>query len=96
MSNNYTFIEVCSGAGGLSKGFIDNGFHPLLLNDTDKYCVETLKLNHPETKIFKGSMLDINLDEYKNTNVDVLLKYSKINSRHFNLRLSNFSSSSWM
>jgi len=35
-----TFIEVCSGAGGLSKGFIDCGFEALLLNDTDKYCVE--------------------------------------------------------
>jgi len=25
-----TFIEVCAGAGGLSKGFMDNGFVPLL------------------------------------------------------------------
>ena len=34
-----TFIEVCAGAGGLSKGFIDCGFEPLLLNDTNKYCI---------------------------------------------------------
>ena len=27
-----TFIEVCAGAGGLSKGFIDAGFNALLLN----------------------------------------------------------------
>jgi hypothetical protein len=26
-----TFIEVCAGAGGLSKGFIDCGFQALLL-----------------------------------------------------------------
>tara|TARA_R110002074_G_scaffold399284_1_gene592210 strand:+ start:1235 stop:2248 length:1014 start_codon:yes stop_codon:yes gene_type:complete len=72
-NNKYNFIEVCAGAGGLSKGFIDAGFHPILLNDTDKYCIETLKLNHPETNIFKGSMVDIDLDEYKKINVDILM-----------------------
>ena len=36
----YTFIEVCAGAGGLSKGFIDNGFNPLLLNDNNKVCLK--------------------------------------------------------
>ena len=69
----YTFIEVCAGAGGLSKGFIDNGFHPILLNDTDKYCIETLKLNHPKVNVFEGSMVDIDLDDYKNLDVDVLM-----------------------
>ena len=70
---NYTFIEVCAGDGGLSKGFIDSGFNSILLNDTNKYCIETLKLNHPKIKLFKGSMLDINLDEYKKLNIDVLM-----------------------
>lgn len=41
-----TFIEVCSGAGGLSTGFIEAGFEPLLLCDTDKDCCQTLKKNH--------------------------------------------------
>jgi len=71
--NKFKFIEVCSGAGGLSKGFMDLGFDALLLNDNDKFCVETLKLNHPSTEIFKGSMMDINLDKYKKMNVDVLM-----------------------
>lgn len=69
----YNFIEVCSGAGGLSTGFIDEGFTPVLLNDNDKYCIETLKINHPSTKIFHGSMTDINLDEYKDLDIDVLM-----------------------
>ena len=72
-ATKYTFIEVCAGAGGLSKGFIDSGFHPILLNDVDKYCIETLKINHPNTNIFKGSMTDINLEKYKKLNVDVLM-----------------------
>ena len=68
-----TFIEVCAGAGGLSKGFIDAGFNALLLNDTDKYCVETLKINHPGTNVIKGSMIDLDLEKYKDINIDVLM-----------------------
>jgi len=30
------FIEVCSGAGGLSSGFINKGFNPIMLNEMDK------------------------------------------------------------
>lgn len=85
ISNNYmnkkketydkqlTFIEVCAGAGGLSKGFIDSGFKALLLNDIDKYCVETLKMNHPEINIIKGSMTDLDLEKYKDIKIDVLM-----------------------
>ena len=69
----HTFIEVCAGAGGLSKGFIDAGFHALLLNDTDKYCIETLKANHPTTNVIKGSMVDLDLEQYKDKQIDVLM-----------------------
>ena len=72
-SDAITFIEVCSGAGGLSKGFIDSGFKPLLLNDTNKYCVETLKMNHPEANIIRGSMVDLDLEKYKDKKIDVLM-----------------------
>lgn len=67
------FIEVCAGCGGLSKGFIDSGFHPLLLNDNDKVCLETLKLNHPNANIFKGSMLEIDLKKYQKMDLDLLM-----------------------
>lgn len=70
-SKLFTFIEVCSGAGGLSQGFINNGFKPLLLNDIDKYCVETLKLNHPTIPIIKDSMVNIDCSKYKD--VDILM-----------------------
>lgn len=71
--SDLNFIEVCAGAGGLSKGFMDLGFNPVLLNDNDKYCVDTLKLNHPTATVFKGSMVDIDLDHYKDTSIDVLM-----------------------
>ena len=72
-NTQYTFIEVCSGAGGLSKGFIDEGFKPLLLNDNNKYCIETLRLNHPDVNIEKCSMVDLDLEKYKEKNIDVLM-----------------------
>jgi DNA (cytosine-5)-methyltransferase 1 len=70
--NKYTFIELCSGCGGLSTGFINKGFIPKLLNDNDKYCCETLKLNHGnDCKIICDSMVNINYDEYKN--IDIIM-----------------------
>lgn len=73
LSKRSTFIEVCSGAGGLSTGFIKAGAIPLLLNDTDKYCVQTLKATHPQIPVKEGSMVDIDLTQYKNLNVDILM-----------------------
>lgn len=65
------FIEVCSGAGGLSKGFINHNFNPLLLNDFDKICCKTLKANHNNVNIFNGSFTDIDFSKYKN--IDLLM-----------------------
>lgn len=59
-----TFIEVCAGAGGLSTGFIKMGWKPLLLNDMDKDCCETLRLNHKQVRVECCSMDEIDLSEY--------------------------------
>ncbi len=66
------FIEVCSGGGGLGLGFILAGFKPILMNDNDKCCVKTLRLNHPDVEIFEGNMMDIDLKKYKDKNIDLL------------------------
>jgi DNA (cytosine-5)-methyltransferase 1 len=67
-----TFIEVCAGAGGLGTGFIEAGYRPLLLNDIDAKCCETLRINHPGIPVLCQDMTSIHLDEY-NGNVDVLM-----------------------
>lgn len=67
-----TFIEVCAGAGGLSKGFIDKGFEPVLLNDVDKTCCATLKENHPDVEILCESMENLDCKKYKNK-IDALI-----------------------
>lgn len=58
------FIEVCSGAGGLSSGLIKAGFTPLLLNDFDSKCCKTLSLNHPNANIKCCKMDELEVDEY--------------------------------
>ena len=62
-----TFIEVCAGAGGLSCGLIKAGFKPLLLNDMDKNCCSTLRVNHPELsdeQVRCCSLKDLDLSAY--------------------------------
>ena len=59
-----TFIEVCAGGGGLSSGLIKAGFMPLLLNDNDKNCCETLKLNHKDANVICCSMDDLDISKY--------------------------------
>lgn len=66
-----TFIEVCSGCGGLSSGFMKAGFQPLLLNEIQNTFCKTLRKNHPDVNIVEGSMLDLDLKEYKGK-VDIL------------------------
>lgn len=71
MSEQPTFIEVCAGCGGLSSGFIEAGFKPLLINEIDKTFCKTLRKNHPGANVVEGSMVDLDLKLYKGV-VDVL------------------------
>ena len=41
-----TCIDLFAGAGGTALGFHNAGFHHTLLNEYDKYAVETLRLNN--------------------------------------------------
>jgi len=70
-TNQLTFIEVCAGCGGLSSGFIEAGFKPLLINEINKTFCKTLKTNHPGVNVVDGSMVDLDLKLYKGR-VDVL------------------------
>ncbi len=66
------FIEVCAGCGGLSSGFMKAGWEPLYLCDFDKWCVESLKLNHPNTPAEKKDMRELDVTQYKGQ-VDCLM-----------------------
>jgi DNA (cytosine-5)-methyltransferase 1 len=67
----YNFIEVCSGAGGLSTGLIEAGLIPLALIEINKDCCKTLAINHKGVNIINKSMTDIKYDKFINK-VDLL------------------------
>jgi DNA (cytosine-5)-methyltransferase 1 len=72
MSPPPSFIEVCAGCGGLSTGFMEAGFTPILLNELVGTFCETLKRNHPGVPVKNGDMKGLNLTEFKRK-VDVLM-----------------------
>lgn len=70
--NGFKFIEVCAGAGGLSSGFMEAGFTPLMLNEVDKGFCETLRTNHPGVSVVCKDMRELHLTEYRGQ-VDILM-----------------------
>jgi DNA (cytosine-5)-methyltransferase 1 len=54
-----TFIELCSGCGGLSSGLVKAGLVPLMLNEIEPSAAETLKHNHPGVNVIVGDFRDI-------------------------------------
>lgn len=43
-----TLVDFFCGAGGLSLGFLQQGFNVKLANDIEDVCIQTYKYNHPE------------------------------------------------
>ena len=43
---SYNFIDLFAGCGGMSEGFLMNGFHLLAANEIDKNIILTNKYNH--------------------------------------------------
>lgn len=66
------FAEVCAGCGGLSAGFIEAGFEPLIINEIDPVCCRTLRANHPAhaSRVKNCSMVDLSLS---GQDVDLLM-----------------------
>ena len=65
-----TFIDLFAGAGGLSEGFYQENFRPLVHVEIDKYACETLKermrfYNYNEDivnqSVLHGDMTDVNI-----------------------------------
>ncbi|MDJ1152752.1 MULTISPECIES: DNA cytosine methyltransferase [Macrococcoides] len=61
-NNNYTFIDLFCGAGGMSYGLTLAGFTPVLSNDIDKDALRTYLFNHPEmggNSVYHGDVTEV-------------------------------------
>lgn len=55
-----TVIDMFSGCGGLSRGFMDAGYEVLLGVDNEAIALKTFKENHGEAQILQGDLFDFN------------------------------------
>jgi len=55
-SHDLSFIDLFCGAGGLSEGLAEAGFHGLFSNEIDSTYAQTYQQNHPNTKVAIGDI----------------------------------------
>ncbi|MFD3623675.1 DNA cytosine methyltransferase [Streptomyces sp. NPDC058698] len=68
-----TFVDVCSGAGGLALGLEQAGFEPRLLLDDDELAVSTLRANRPHWNVLHTDLMDFDPAEHPaSQDVDLL------------------------
>ncbi|MFF7183786.1 DNA cytosine methyltransferase [Streptomyces sp. NPDC008222] len=71
--NGLTFVDVCSGAGGLALGLERAGFEPRLLLDEDTDACRTLRANRPRWNVLQTDLLDLDPSEHPESyDVDLL------------------------
>jgi DNA (cytosine-5)-methyltransferase 1 len=70
MTDCYTSIEFCAGAGGQALGLELAGFRHRLLVDNDPDCVRTLRLNRPEWAVEHSDIRNVSAASFRN--VDLL------------------------
>ena len=73
-----TLIDFFCGAGGLSLGFIQEGFNVKLASDIEPVCIQTYKYNHPDipsSKLIKEDIRDFinDVDEYIDKTIDIIV-----------------------
>jgi DNA (cytosine-5)-methyltransferase 1 len=76
---NLTFVDLFAGAGGMSEGFLSEGFKLIAANEIEKNYFETYKQNHLEYD--KGDNLilgDITLQEVKEQIISIAGREKKI------------------
>jgi len=59
-----TFVDVCSGAGGLALGLERAGFEPTLLLDEDADACRTVRANRPHWNVLHTDLLDFDPAEH--------------------------------
>jgi DNA (cytosine-5)-methyltransferase 1 len=63
MRNDRTVVDLFCGAGGLSEGFRQAGFHVVAGSDYDRAAGLTFAATHPEATFFGGRIQDLAVDD---------------------------------
>ena len=71
-SSKFTFIDIFSGAGGLSQGLIEAGLTPELCIDGNIDSCQTLRKNHPNIPVIHTKVEKFDFSKFRNQ-VDVLV-----------------------
>ena len=76
--NKPKIVDFFCGAGGLSLGFIREGFSIDLANDYEDVCIETYRYNHPEIsseRVILGDIRDLvnDINSYIKDDIDVVV-----------------------
>ena len=71
IEKSLTVIDLFAGCGGMSSGFLKAGYDVISAVEYDKSIGETLKKNHPDTKVFIDDIANINSS-------DLLLTYDEV------------------
>ena len=73
-----TLVDFFCGAGGLSLGFLQEGFNVKLASDIEDVCIQTYKYNHPELPSSKLIQEDIRdfidyIEDYIDEPIDIVV-----------------------
>lgn len=63
VNNTLTMLDLFAGAGGLSEGLSEAGFHSLFASEIVPVYANTYKLNHLGAKVFTADIRSLNADK---------------------------------
>lgn len=76
--HDLTLVDFFCGAGGLSLGFLQEGFNVKLASDFEDVCIQTYKYNHPELPSSRLIQEDIrvfidDIEDYIDEPIDIVV-----------------------
>ncbi|MDD4885618.1 MAG: DNA cytosine methyltransferase [Thiomonas sp.] len=63
--NQFTSLEICTGAGGQALGLEMAGFHHAALVEIESHACATLSLNRPDWNVIEGDLRQFSSSSYK-------------------------------
>ena len=64
-NNNLTMIDLFAGAGGLSEGLSEAGFHSLFASEIMPVYAQTYRKNHPSAKVLTADIRNLDATEIR-------------------------------